>query len=176
MDAKQRREELSKLLQMDIKPMSAGNIADHFGVSRQIIVGDIALLRASGSDIIATQSGYILNKKITEGENTDADSYILACRHDKNLLAAELHAIVDNGGLLVNVSVDHPIYGSITQRLDIRSRFDADAFLGRVTATGACLLSELTGGAHLHTIRCADPDVYRRILSRLQELGILYTR
>ncbi|MDL2293743.1 transcription repressor NadR [Ruminococcaceae bacterium OttesenSCG-928-D13] len=176
METKQRREELLKLLQMDIKPMSANNIAERFGVSRQIIVGDIALLRAAGHDILATQSGYILNKSDQEDEDADKDSYILACRHDKGLLEAELYTIVDNGGILVNVSVDHPMFGSIVQPLDIRSRFDADAFLSKVAVTGASLLSSLADGAHLHTIRCANPDAYRRILSGLRELGILYTK
>ena len=174
MNVKQRREELLRLLQMDIKPMSASNIADKFGVSRQIIVGDVALLRASGHDIIATQSGYVLNKK--EGEAGDADTYILACSHDKVALEAELYTIVDNGGTVVNVSVDHPLYGAITQELDIRSRFDVDSFLNKVAVTGASLLSSLTAGAHLHTIRCADPEAYRRILAGLREKGILYTQ
>ncbi|MDL2219332.1 transcription repressor NadR [Ruminococcaceae bacterium OttesenSCG-928-O06] len=176
MDAKQRRAEILKLLQMDIKPMSANNIAEHFGVSRQIIVGDIALLRAAGEDILATQSGYILNKREESGEDADADTYILACRHDKGLLEAELYTIVDNGGTLVNVSVDHPMYGTITQTLEIRSRYDADAFLSKIAVTGASLLASLTDGAHLHTIRCTNPDAYRRILAGLRELGILYTK
>jgi transcriptional regulator of NAD metabolism len=176
MSAKDRREQLLKLLRMDIKPMSANNIAERCGVSRQIIVGDIALLRAAGNDILATQSGYILNKPGGEGGLADSDTYIIACRHDKGLLEAELYAIVDNGGTLVNVSVDHPMYGSITQPLDIHSRFDADTFLSKVAVTGASLLSALTGGAHLHTIRCANPEAYRRILSTLREKGILYTK
>ncbi len=176
MEAKERRDQLLKLLQMDIKPMSANNIAERFAVSRQIIVGDIALLRAAGNDILATQSGYILNKPDAAGEEPDSDSYIIASHHDKGLLEAELYAIVDNGGIVVNVSVDHPMYGSITQPLDIRSRYDADTFLSKVAVTGANLLSALTGGAHLHTIRCANPDAYRRILSTLREKGILYTK
>lgn len=172
MSAKRRREELLKLLQMDIKPMSAGNIAEHFEVSRQIIVGDVALLRAAGHDIVATQSGYILNKRDADGG--DADTYILACRHDKVALEAELYTIVDNGGIIVNVSVDHPLYGTILQPLDIRSRYDADAFLKKVTVSGGLLLCSLTDGAHLHTIRCADPEAYRRILAGLREKGILH--
>lgn len=175
-EAKQRRDEILKLLQLDIKPMSANKIAERFEVSRQIIVGDIALLRAAGNDILATQSGYILNKGDDGAEDTDSDSYILACRHDKGLLEAELYTIVDNGGTVVNVTVDHPMFGSITQELNIHSRYDADAFLSKVAVTGATLLSSLTDGAHLHTIRCANPDAYRRILSSLRELGILYTK
>ena len=175
MTAKQRREELLNLLRMDIKPMSANNIADRFGVSRQIIVGDIALLRAAGHEIIATQNGYFLQRR--EGEEAgDADTYVLACRHDKALLEVELYTIVDNGGIVVNVSVDHPLYGAITQPLDIRSRYDANAFLSKVAVSGGNLLCSLTDDAHLHTIRCASPEAYRRILAGLRERGILYTK
>lgn len=176
MNAKERRAELLKLLKMDIKPMSASAIADKFDVSRQIIVGDIALLRASGYDIMATQSGYVLIKKGKEEDENDVNTYILACHHDKGQLEAELHTIVDNGASFINVAVDHPLYGSITQPLDIRNRFDADAFVGKVAVTSALLLSSLTNGAHLHTIRCDDPDAYRRILTSLREQGILYTK
>ncbi len=176
MEAKKRREELLKLLQMDIKPMSASNIAERFGVSRQIIVGDVALLRAAGQDIVATQSGYILNRPKGEGADVDSDTYILACKHDKAFLEEELYAIVDNGGVLLNVSVDHVLYGSITKQLNISSRFEADEFVKRVVVTGASLLCSMTDGAHLHTIRCADPEAYRRILTRLKDKGILYMK
>ncbi len=175
MDAKERRTELLKLLQMDIKPMSANNIADRFGVSRQIIVGDIALLRAAGNDILATQSGYVLNKP-GDGLSDDNDSYVLSCRHDKSQLEAELYAIVDNGGALLSVSVEHPIYGNLSQPLSIASRYDADTFLKKVAMSGAALMCSLTDGAHLHTIRCHSPEAYRRILATLREKNILYTK
>ncbi len=175
MEAGKRREELLKLLLMDIKPMSANTIADHFGVSRQIIVGDVALLRASGHNILATQNGYILNKPQGDAQATDNDTYILACHHDKGQLEAELFAIVDHGGVLLNVSVDHPIFGGITQPMEIGSRFEANTLLNKIAVTGASLLCALTGGAHLHTIRCQSPDAYRRILESLKKQGILYT-
>lgn len=173
MEAKERRERLLQLLQMDIKPMSASNVAEHFNVSRQIIVGDVALLRAFGHNIIATQKGYVLEKP---AEDADSNTYVLACRHDKALLEAELYTIVDNGGALVNVSVEHALYGTITRPLDIRSRYDADTFIKKVAVTGALLLGSLAGDAHLHTVRCPSPEAYRRILDSLRELGILYVQ
>ena len=173
MDAKKRREELLKLLRMDIKPMSATNIAERFAVSRQIIVGDVALLRAAGHDIVATQSGYVLNKT-TEPDETD--TYIIACNHDKTALQNELYTVVDFGGTMVDVAVDHPVFGNITQELNIANRFDADNFLKQVALTGGKLLSALTDGAHLHTIRCQNPDAYRRILAQLREQEILYMK
>lgn len=175
MEASERREEILKLLQMDIKPMSASNLAEHFGVSRQIIVGDIALLRASGTNIIATPRGYILNKNAAEGADP-TDAYVIACRHDKSMLETELYTIIDNGGRFQNVSIDHPIYGTIAQPLDIRSRYDADQFVNQVAVSGASLLCDLTEDVHLHSIRCPDPEAYRRILVALKEKGILYTK
>ena len=175
MDASERRDEILKLLQMDIKPMSASNLADRFEVSRQIIVGDIALLRAAGADILATPRGYLLSKKEDGEEDSLADGYVIACRHDKTLLETELYAVIDNGGRFLNVSIEHPLYGNMVQELDIRSRYDADEFVRKVTMTGASLLCELTDDIHLHTIRCPDAEAYRRILVALKENGIVYS-
>lgn len=176
MKAEDRRAQLLNLLKMDMKPMSASKLAEHFGVSRQIIVGDVALLRASGIDVIATPRGYVLGKDSGEGEAGGADTYVLACRHDKVGLEDELYTLADNGAALLSISIDHPLYGTITQKLDLYSRYDVDAFLKKVMTSGASLLCSLTDGVHLHTVRCADPAAYRRILMRLKELGILYTQ
>lgn len=176
MDAQARRDQLLKLLNMDIKPVNASNLAEHFQVSRQIIVGDVAILRAAGADIIATPKGYILNKSSGGEDVAGADTYVLACSHDKASLEAELYAIVDNGGTIINVTIDHPLYGNITQLLDIRSRYDADVFLKKVAVSGAALLCELTGGVHLHTVRCPEPEAYRRILHALRQAGVLYVK
>ncbi len=175
MDAQERRTQIVNILQMDAKPVSATSLADRFRVSRQIIVGDVALLRASGADIVATPRGYILNKAAEEGPDP-ADSYVLVCRHDKSQLEAELLTIIDNGARFTNISVEHPIYGTIVQPLELRSRYDVDKFLNKIAVTGAQLLSSLTDGVHLHTIRCPDPEAYRRILVELKEKGVLYTK
>lgn len=175
MPTQKRRDEILRFLSMDMKPVSASTLAEHFNVSRQVIVGDIALLRASGTDILATPRGYILNKN--GDDDSDAiDSYVVACHHDKGGLERELYTIVDNGGSLVNVIVEHPVYGTIKQELNINSRYDADKFLAKMATTGASLICSLDNGIHLHTIRCPDPDSYRRILTGLRDLGILYIK
>lgn len=175
MDANERRQQILQLLNLDIKPISATALADKFEVSRQIIVGDIALLRAAGNSILATPRGYLLNKADSEDPNA-ADTYVVACRHDKGQLEHELYTIVDNGGSLLNVTVEHPIYGNISQELNVHSRYDADKLLNRVAVSGATLLCSLTDGVHLHTLRCPDADSYRRILTALRDQGILYTK
>ena len=42
------------------KPVAAGELARELGVSRQVIVQDVALLRAEGLEIVATNRGYVL--------------------------------------------------------------------------------------------------------------------
>ncbi len=172
MTAEQRRDELLKLLQMDIKPMSASNLGERFGVSRQIIVGDVALLRAAGADILATPRGYVMN---TQPDEDDTNTYAVMCRHNAAQLHDELYTIVDHGAAVLNVAIEHPLYGTITLPLNIQSRFDADDYLAKVGETDAPLISTLTGGVHMHTIRCADPEAYRRILIDLREKGVLHT-
>lgn len=99
----------------------------------------------------------------------------MACRHTGvEALAAELYAVVENGGVLEDVAVDNPLYGQLTARLDIATRRDAEQFLARAAESGESLLSNLTGGVHLHTIRCAGPDSLRRIRAALDAAGVLY--
>ena len=68
MTGEKRREEIMKVLDASDKPVSATALAKMYGVSRQIIVGDIALLRAETNDIIATNKGYIINKRPGKAE------------------------------------------------------------------------------------------------------------
>lgn len=175
LEAAERRSEIFKILQMDIKPVSASNLAERFEVSRQIVVGDIALLRAGGAEIIATSRGYVLNKK-HDAEDDPSDSYVLACQHDKSMLETELYTVIDNGGRFTGVSVDHGLYGTIALPLEVRSRYDADKLINKVTVSGASLLCSLTDGVHLHTILCPEPESYRRIMTELRDKGILYTK
>ena len=60
MRAEERRQAIRELLQRAKQPVSATALAAQFSVSRQIIVGDIALLRAAGADISATPRGYVI--------------------------------------------------------------------------------------------------------------------
>ena len=174
MDAAQRREEIRKILGRSREPVSAATIASEVHVSRQIVVGDIALLRAGGADIQATPRGYILQ---TQGEKAaDGLTYTIACRHNRENLAEELYAVVDNGGRLLDVIVEHPVYGQLTGKLHIFSRFDADAFMEKLAENNASILCDITDNVHLHTIVCRSEEDYRRILSVLEEKGILFQK
>lgn len=170
MEATKRRDSIVSILSQENRPLSARKLAALLSVSRQIIVGDVALLRASGIDIIATPKGYVLES----ASMTNKFIGQLASHHSAAETKSELYAVVDNGGEVVDVIVEHPIYGELRGRLSISSRYDADRFMETIENKQANLLSELTGGVHLHTIACADKKTFDRIKKKLDDLGFLY--
>ena len=167
MHAAQRRAEISALLQQQPAPISAAALAARFSVSRQVIVGDIALLRAAGESIAATPRGYAMVREQAGTLRT------VACVHRTEEMGLELYLMVDHGCDVLDVVVEHPVYGQLTGQLQLRSRYDVDQFLRRVDEHGARPLSDLTGGIHLHTLRCPDEAAYQRVLRALKEAGFL---
>ena len=170
MTSSQRREQIKTVLSQADGPISASTLAARFQVSRQIIVGDIALLRAGDVAISATPRGYIW-----QGDPRPAGGrrYTVPCRHQGEAMADELYTVVDNGGAVLDVTVEHGVYGQISAPLHLFSRYDVDMFLKKLEENQAPPLCALTGGVHLHTLQCPSEEVYRRICARLEELGIL---
>ena len=168
MDAADRRRAVARRLAGAEGPVSAASLAREFSVSRQIIVGDVALLRAGGMDILATPRGYLLP------EGPAALTRTVACVHREEDMARELEIMVDNGCQVVDVVVEHPVYGQLTGQLHLSSRYDVQEFIRSVSERGAKPLSDLTGGVHLHTLRCPGETAYRRVLAALDEAGFLF--
>jgi len=167
MRAEERRQAILEYLRQSSRPVSAGFLAERFSVSRQAVVGDVALLRASGADVSATPRGYVILK---------ADRGLIrrvACRHDAAGMEAELNAVVDQGCAVLDVIVDHPVYGQLTGPLQLSSRYDVAQFLARCRSAGARPLSDLTGGIHLHTLSCPDESAFSRVQEVLRALGVL---
>ena len=169
MGASERREQIQEILKQSRQPVSAGALALRLGVSRQVIVGDVALLRASNVPIAATPRGYTLHAERFPG----GAEYTIACRHSEENMREELYTIVDNGCGVLDVTVDHAVYGQISGQLQIFSRFDVDDFMKKLSQSNAMPLSGLTGGVHLHTISCPSREAYERVLRALAEKGIL---
>ena len=166
MQAEERRRAILEHLRQSSSPVTAGALADRFSVSRQAVVGDVALLRAAGADISATPRGYVI---LRAGRGLTRR---VACRHDGLGMEAELCAVVDQGCSVLDVIVDHPVYGQLTGPLQLSSRYDVGQFLSR--CAGARPLSDLTGGIHLHTLSCPDEDAFRRTRESLAALGVLW--
>ena len=145
-------------------PISASDMARQFNVSRQSIVGDIALLRASGTDIT------VLTEKMFEDH-----IYVgtLVCDHGDDRLEEEFYTIVDMGGVVMDVSIEHAIYGELTGRLELSSRYDVDMYLKKVSENkSAAPISRLTGGKHMHRIGCKSREIFDRINKKLCDAGI----
>jgi transcriptional regulator of NAD metabolism len=165
MNAEQRRKEIIGILSASDCPVSAFFLAERLNVSRQVIVGDIALLRTAGANIIATPRGYLLQSQ-EKGLRCS-----IACIHDAEGMRQELFAIVDNGCKVIDVVVEHPVYGQITGMLELGTRTDVIRFLQKCSQ--ARPLSSLTGGLHFHTILCPDEEACMRVKSALSDLNIL---
>ena len=167
MDSRKRRNKILGRLQKKSDPMSAAKLAKDMGVSRQIIVGDIALLRAEGNDIIATSRGYVIAVPIS-------GKYIrkIACKHSREQTEDELAAIISLGGEVIDVTVTHPYYGDMTGQLNITTMEGVVAFCDELKDNKK-LLSDLTDGTHLHTIACKDNVAFDRIVEELTKQGVL---
>lgn len=167
--SEQRKKTILAELEKAEKPLSASFFSEMLSVTRQVIVGDIALLRASGATIVATPRGYLLETKPN-------DCYIVASKHDDSRILEELYAIVDCGCGLLDVIVEHPLYGQITCNLHIFSRFDADNFVKKMRETKSKPLSEITKDIHLHTIQCPSPEHFQRVEQVLREKNFYVPR
>jgi transcriptional regulator of NAD metabolism len=168
MNNEQRRIEILSALKESVLPISASAFAKDFSVTRQIIVADIALLRASGYPIRAEHKGYVLEKV----ESNEIRKRIVV-KHGAKELTGELYAVVDNGGRVIDVIVEHSIYGKISAELNLSSRYEIDLFVKKVADENITPLSLLTDGLHIHTIAVKDLDSYERIVEKLKELKVL---
>ncbi len=168
MDSETRRKALEQRLRQADGPLSAAVLARELSVSRQIIVGDVALLRAGGLDITATPRGYLLPRPPAGVKCT------FACRHRADQMEEELNAIVDQGCTVLDVIVEHPIYGQLTGPLRLSNRYDVAQFVARCREESAAPLSQLTEGVHLHTVLCPDGEAAGRVRQALEELDFLY--
>ncbi len=167
MRSEERRAAILTALERADAPLSAGALAAEYHVSRQVIVGDVALLRAGGADISATPRGYVLQ--------TAPEGVVrrIACRHSDADMERELNAIVDQGCTVLDVIVEHPVYGQLTGALALKSRYDVGEFLRRCGEADARPLSDLTDGIHLHTVACPDEAAFARVCEALRGLGFL---
>ena len=167
MNAAQRRGRILEELKVAEGPLSATALAQKLSVSRQIIVGDVALLRAAGEGITATPRGYVLDAPRAGLVAT------VACAHSGADMERELTLMVDQGCTVENVIVEHPVYGQLTGPLELSSRYDVAEFIRRVRECEAQPLSALTDGVHLHRLRCPDGGALERARAALDEAGFL---
>ncbi|KRM54942.1 transcription repressor NadR [Lacticaseibacillus sharpeae] len=147
-------------------PVSATTLAKKYNVSRQTIVGDVALMRALGEKIIATPRGY-------EYERPSKNEALLVCKHLPVDAADEMRRIVHNGGVIKDVIVDHPLYGQLRGTLLVRTDADINMFTAKMKLNKGRMLSELTGGVHMHTVAYDQQEDLTAIKAALRDAGYL---
>ncbi|AGX41092.1 transcription repressor NadR [Clostridium saccharobutylicum] len=163
MNSIERRDSIIKLLLESNKPLKGTTIAEKYAVTRQVIVKDIAILRAKGENIIATPDGYIVNN------NEGKVKAIIAVTHDKEQMFEEMSIVIKYGGIIEDVIVEHPLYGEIKGMLMIKNFNELNKFIIKYKEQKAKLLSVLTNGVHLHTIAADTEDDIELIISELKE-------
>ncbi|SEP71651.1 transcription repressor NadR [Piscibacillus halophilus] len=173
MPADERREYILKLLKEQEEPLSGREIAEKVGVSRQIIVGDMALLKAKNEPILATSQGYIY---MYDSQESNGYERTIACYHKPEDTGKELNILVDHGVFVKDVTVDHPIYGEFTAQLRISNRIEVEKFVKQVQSSSAALLSELTEGIHLHTITADREELLDEAEKALNKAGFLVNK
>lgn len=163
----ERREKIFKLLVNENNPLKGSDLANIFSVTRQIIVKDIAILRAEGKGIIATADGYIYNKEIKR------ERAVIAVNHNETETVDELEIVVRYGGIIEDVIIEHPIYGEIKASLMIKNLNDLNKFMNRFNDNDIKPLSHLTNGIHLHTISADTKKDIDLIKKELKSNGFL---
>ena len=166
MTTSQRRSEILDILKNSNTPTAAKKLATHFGVSRQVIVQDMAVIRASTPGILSTARGYIIRQE-------SSCTREFKVRHSQEDASRELNIIVDCGGYVKNVSISHRVYGRITAEMDIRSREDVREFIEALNSSKSHVLSTAPSGYHYHLIEAATPKRLDLIGEKLAEAGFL---
>lgn len=161
MKAAERRKEIANYLMAEGKAISGGALSDKFGVSRQIIVQDISVLKATGYDILSTHSGYVI-------QGSPFVERVFKLYHTTNQTEDELNTIVDLGGTVADVFVWHKVYGKLVVPLNIFSRLHVKQFIEGVRSGKSIELMNITGGYHYHTVRAETKEVLDQIEKALK--------
>lgn len=166
MTGSERRTNIIEQIKSSTSPVSGKALADFFHVSRQVIVQDIALIRASGYDILSTNRGYILNAPLCY-------SRLFKVQHSDEALEHELNSIVDLGGTIVNVFVNHHVYGKIEADLNIRSRRQVLSFVADIKSGKSSPLKNITSNYHYHKVEADSEETLDMIEHMLKDHGYL---
>lgn len=171
MQGDERREKIIEILSQEKDPIAGGELAKKLGVSRQVIVQDIALLRAVNKNILSTTRGYIIYYQEKEKANRN-----FLVKHTTEEILDELCTIVDNGGKILDVIVEHEIYGTISTDLIISSRQDVYDFVEKITSKKSTPLKELANDIHMHTVEADSEEILDKIERALIEKKYLLNR
>jgi transcriptional regulator of NAD metabolism len=166
--SEERRARIVAILREGPGPTTGAGLSTTLGVSRQAIVNDIAILRASGEPIHGSPRGYFLGPG--PGDGTTGT---LACLHDREASRDELEILVDRGITVLDVVVEHELYGEVQASMMVASRADVDRYMDALMNSASKPLSSLTSGVHVHHVRAPTPDALEAAKRELAARGYL---
>lgn len=166
MDGAKRREAIITWLEKSESPVSGTELAKKYGVSRQVIVQDIALIRSGGRQIYSTHRGYVVEQK-------KRCSRVYKVIHGDDEVELEFNTIVDLGGHVRDVFIYHKVYGVVKADMDIKSRLDVARYLEELASGKSTPLKNVTGGYHYHTVEADSEAILDMIQEALGKLGFL---
>ena len=169
MSSNERREKLLQILKKSDKPVKGSELSAELQVSRQVVVKDIALLRASGLEIIATSNGYIVLDSVK-------NEFKIKCKNHNSddELYDELQTIIDLGGKVKDVIVEHPTYGVLKADLNVATNRDLRNFMQKAATNEFKQLSVLSPDYHIHTIEVDNDEIFEEIQIELKLKNILF--
>ena len=171
MTGEERRSKILQMLMVQNVPLSGTALAAAFHVSRQVIVQDIALMRAENHDILSTNRGYLFHR----GDSADAlPKRVFSVRHTTEQVLEEFMIILDLGGKILDVVVEHALYGQIRVDLLIESARDAREFYEKLLKAKDNPLKVLTDDCHYHTVAAPSEKLLDLIEQELGKKGFLY--
>lgn len=166
MSQEQRREQIIQIIKNSASPVSGAKLAKQVGVSRQVVVQDIALIRANGVDIISTNRGYIIG-------DSGKVSRVFKVHHTEEQVEEELNLFVDFGGYVKDVFVYHKVYDVLKADMNLKSRADVRKYMNELASGKSSLLMNVTSGYHYHTILADDEETLDIIQEELWAKGFL---
>ena len=167
----ERRELILETLRSSDKPITGRELGEMTNVSRQVIVGDINLLKAKNEPVIATSQGYVYMQ--SPGNHGKIERTIV-CRHRPEQTAEELNIFVDSGVTVKDVKIEHPVYGDLSASIMVSNRNEVKEFIKKVSEANAVFLLNLTeGGTHLHTVLADSEKQLADAEDALRTAGIL---
>ena len=170
MTGEERREKLRQMLTETNQPMAGTALARALHVSRQVIVQDIALMRAEHLPILSTNKGYLLGP---DDVRSSQPKRVFFVRHTTERVLEEFLTVIDLGGRILDVAVEHELYGPIRADLLIENAQDAQDFVDRLTACRDNPLKVLTDDCHFHTVSAPSEKLLDLIEGELRARGFL---
>ena len=165
-----RRMQILQLLKEHHAPLSGAALARQFGVTRQVIVQDIALIRAENHNILSTNKGYIYREASAENTQPKRVFYV---KHTTGQVLDEFLTVLELGGTILDVAVEHEIYGQIRVDLLIETPQDARDFVDRLAHCRDNPLKVLTDDCHYHTITAPSEKLLDLIEDALRQQRLL---